>query len=40
MLVKKLIEDKGGKFTEITDTIEFKAYEKYYENFIVNSNLE
>lgn len=40
MLVKKLVEDKGKEYTEITDTIEFKAYQKYYENFIVNSTLE
>lgn len=40
MLVQKLIEGLGGKYTDITDTIEFKAYQKYYENFIVNSTLD
>ena len=40
MLVEKLFEEKGYEYKKIEDTIEFKAYEKFYQNFIVNRKLD
>lgn len=40
MLIEKLCKQKNYEYKTIENTIEFKAYQKYYENFIVNSKLD
>lgn len=40
MIIEKLFEQKGYDYKVIEDTIEFKAYHKFYQNFIVNRKLD
>lgn len=40
MIIEKIFKEKKYPYKEITDTIEFKAYHKFYQNFIANRKLD
>ena len=40
MLIEKLFKEKDIPYKTITDTIEFKAYREFLNNFIINSDID